>query len=66
MKTPGAQNKKNDDIDEESGMGQDYMEQKYRKENEAKLDALANSVSSIKQISKNIGNQMEEEKGVIN
>ena len=37
-------------------MGQDYMEQKYRKENEAKLDALANSVSSIKQISKNIGN----------
>ena len=56
MKTPGAQNKKNDDIDEESGMGQDYMEQKYRKENEAKLDALANSVSSIKQISKNIGN----------
>lgn len=46
-------------------MGQDFMEKKYRQENEAKLDALANSVSSIKQLTRNIGNQMEEEKTVI-
>ena len=41
------------------------MEQKYKQDNDRKLDALADSVTSIKNLSKNIGNQMEEEKTVI-
>ena len=56
--------KDDDEIDEEAG-GADYMTQKYRKDNDKKLDALADSVSQIKNLSKNIGNQMEEEKTTI-
>ena len=49
--------KKNDDnIDEESGASKDFMEQKYKQDNDRKLDALADSVTSIKNLSKNIGN----------
>ena len=63
----GFKHKKDDDeIDEESGAAsKDYMEQKYRKDNDKKLDVLANSVTQIKNLSKNIGNQMEEEKTTI-
>ena len=41
------------------------MTEKYRKDNDKKLDALADSVTQIKNLSKNIGNQMEEEKTTI-
>ena len=44
--------------------GQDYLEKQYKQDNEAKLDALANSVSSIKNLSRNMGRQLEEEKEV--
>ena len=68
LKTPGSQHKKDDDVDMESGPGganKDYMEKKYKQDNDQKLDLLANSVSSIKQMSRNIGSQMEEEKSII-
>ena len=66
VNTSGFKHKKDDDeIDEESGASKDFMEQKYRKDNDKKLDALADSVTSIKQLSKNIGVQMEEEKTTI-
>ena len=60
----GFKHKKDDDeIDEESGAAsKDFMEKKYRRDNDKKLDVLANSVTQIKNLSKNIGNQMEEEK----
>ena len=63
----GFKHKKDDDeIDEESGaVSKDFMEQKYRRDNDKKLDVLANSVTQIKNLSKNIGNQMEEEKTTI-
>ena len=60
---PGSQHKKNDDLDEES-RGGGFMEQKYKKDNEEKLDALANAASSIKQLSRTMGTQLEEEKEV--
>ena len=37
------------------------MEKKYRQENEEKLDALANAASSIKNLSRNMGSQLDEE-----
>ena len=56
LSTPGSKHKKNDDVDEESRPGRgDFVEATYYKENEKKLDALANSVTSIRNISKNIG-----------
>mmetsp|Transcript_9498 Transcript_9498/g.11710 ORF Transcript_9498/g.11710 Transcript_9498/m.11710 type:complete len:109 (+) Transcript_9498:53-379(+) len=67
LKLPGSQHKKNDDVDEESRMAAkngDYMEKQYKRENEAKIDALADAVSSIKQMSRNTGRQLEEEKQV--
>ena len=55
-----------DEIDEESGAtSKDFMTEKYRKDNDKKLDALADSVTQIKNLSKNIGSQMEEEKTTI-
>ena len=73
LSTPGSKHKKNDDVDEESRLGgpssssssnSGYLESKYRKDNEEKLDALANSVTSIRNLSKNMGAQIEEEKKV--
>ena len=58
--------KDDDEIDEEAGgSSADFMTEKYRKDNDKKLDALADSVTQIKNLSKNIGNQMEEEKTTI-
>ena len=70
LKLPGSQHKKNDDMDEESrggaapGKSADFMEKQYKQENEAKIDALANSVTSIKHLSRNMGRQLDEGKEV--
>ena len=66
MKTHNKYKKNDDEIDEESGAtSKDFMTEKYRKDNDKKLDALADSVTQIKNLSKNIGSQMEEEKTTI-
>ena len=63
---PGSKHKKNDDLDEESrqAANPDYMEKRYKQENEQKLDALASAASSIKNMSRNIGGQLDEEKKI--
>ena len=60
-----ASHKKNDDLADPEKGGDQHVENKLKKENTEKIDLLANQVSLIKQITRGIGDQMKEEKGLL-